>query len=846
MANRTLNLSFTFKAFIVFFIALFYYLNLSPFHKIDIFLYKSYQKLIPSSKATTNKVALIEIDQRSLDDFGSWPLPHQHLAGLIDRLQEAGAKQIALLLPLSYVTPTASYRLEVRKLMDELDAHPLSSQHKKLTNWVMENLIRLEKSLDQGKNLSESVKNHGKVFLPVYALKPGGAQRPADKEALSVLASSLLGPSELTADLKEKITVPEVKLPFDGLSQAASGFGHLLATSEGQSVPGMHLPFLRYGGTLIPSLPFRVAMDEMELEPDDVRINDEHILYKGGEIPLYKGSILLHFYANEKMFKIYRFSDVLKGDTKAGLKGKTVLVALGPGIRETVATPFHSMAPGGRVAAETLEALLAGRFISRPSASPYAETFGILLFGAFAIFFYTRMKSIKSLWVSMGLVLVSLGFGLGAFSFAGMWIKTGSIALCVFVLYLISAFEKIAFSPSTRKEAIETNRLLGLSFQSQGLLDLAFDKFKKLPLDNEARDLLYNLGLEFEQKRMMNKALEAYEYINKGGGYRDLGDRIPRLRESDRSSTLGSHDKAREGSLILDAGNKVRNRVGRYEILGELGKGSMGLVYKAQDPKINRLLAIKTIRFSDEFEDDVIQDIKSRFFTEAEIAGKLSHPSIVTIYDAGEDGDLTYMVMEYLEGENLDKFINKGSLLPISRVLEVVARVADALDFAHQSSVIHRDIKPANIMLLNNGAVKVTDFGIAKAISSSRTRTGVILGTPNYMSPEQIMGQKIDQRSDIFSLGVLFFQLLTGDLPFHGDNLSNLLYQITQVRHPSIREINPKIPKACEQIIDKALAKDPTRRFQRASEMARLVKLLAAKIEEFRRNTAPKQSQPKA
>ena len=260
----------------------------------------------------------------------------------------------------------------------------------------------------------------------------------------------------------------------------------------------------------------------------------------------------------------------------------------------------------------------------------------------------------------------------------------------------------------------------------------------------------------------------------------------------------------------------------------------MGLVYKAQDPKINRLVAIKTIRFSDEFDEDVIKDIKERFFMEAEIAGKLSHPAIVTIHDVGDDRDLTYMAMEYLEGEDLEKFIIKENLLPIRTVLDVVAQIAEALDFAHGEGVIHRDIKPANVMLLKNGQVKVTDFGIAKAISSSKTKTGVILGTPNYMSPEQIMGQKIDSRSDIFSLGVLFYQLLTGELPFHGDNLSGLLYQITQVKHASPKSYNQKVPKVCEQILDKAMTKDPAKRFRNAGEMAHIIRALIKKMDQLR------------
>jgi serine/threonine-protein kinase len=305
------------------------------------------------------------------------------------------------------------------------------------------------------------------------------------------------------------------------------------------------------------------------------------------------------------------------------------------------------------------------------------------------------------------------------------------------------------------------------------------------------------------------------------------------LKDTDKSSTIGSHGQAKEPSILDEAETEAVRKLGRYDILGTLGKGSMGLVYKALDPKINRLLAIKTIRFSEEFDEDVISEIKERFFREAEIAGQLSHPSIVTIYDVGEHQDLTYMAMEFLEGNDLENHISKKNLLPFRKVLSIVASVADALHYAHKHDVIHRDIKPANIMLLNGGGVKVTDFGIAKAISSSRTKTGVILGTPNYMSPEQIMGQKIDQRSDIFSLGVLFFQLLTGETPFHGDNLSSLLYQITQVKHPAVREYNPKIPKVCEKIVDKALAKNPNIRFKTAGEMGQYVKLLASKLDQL-------------
>jgi eukaryotic-like serine/threonine-protein kinase len=437
-------------------------------------------------------------------------------------------------------------------------------------------------------------------------------------------------------------------------------------------------------------------------------------------------------------------------------------------------------------------------------------------------------KNINISVIAAGFLVCIIFAGLAIFSAAGVLLKTACLAGCIASIYIIY------FTAKGKKESPEENRLLGLSYQNQGLLEQAFDKFQRLPPDDESNELIYGVGLEYEKRNQPGDALKVYLYITRKGGFKDVKERISRLKASVKASASSSRVEINEATVRPESAEKIRARIGRYEILGVLGKGSMGLVYKAQDPKINRLVAIKTIRFSDEFDEDVVQEIKERFFREAEIAGQLSHPSIVIIHDVGEDGDLTYIAMEFLEGEDLDNFISKTNLLSFRRVIDVVVKIAEALDYAHKANVIHRDIKPANVMLLKNGNIKVTDFGIAKAISSSRTKTGVILGTPNYMSPEQIMGQKIDARSDIFSLGVLFYQLITGELPFHGDNLSGLLYQITQIKHPSPRSYNPKIPKICEQILGKALAKDPSKRFKSAGEMARVINMLGQRIDQIR------------
>jgi serine/threonine-protein kinase len=259
--------------------------------------------------------------------------------------------------------------------------------------------------------------------------------------------------------------------------------------------------------------------------------------------------------------------------------------------------------------------------------------------------------------------------------------------------------------------------------------------------------------------------------------------------------------------------------MGRYEILRELGQGAMGTVYLGRDPKINREVAIKTLRYAD-VEPEQLEGVKARFFREAEAAGRLNHPNIVTIYDAGEEHDMAYLAMEFLDGVDLSRHCTRGQLLPFRQVLEIAAAVADALDYAHRHDLVHRDIKPANIMLLAGGEVKVTDFGIARVMSSSQTQTGVVLGTPSYMSPEQVAGKKVDGRSDLFSLGAVLYEMLSGEKPFKGENLAVLMYNIANGSCPPLSEVAPSLPPCCAPIVDRLLAKGITRRYRSAAQAA--------------------------
>jgi serine/threonine protein kinase len=278
------------------------------------------------------------------------------------------------------------------------------------------------------------------------------------------------------------------------------------------------------------------------------------------------------------------------------------------------------------------------------------------------------------------------------------------------------------------------------------------------------------------------------------------------------------------GTSIDPRGEEPRLKLGRYEVVRELGKGAMGIVYLAKDPLIGRLVALKTIRASAHADDDETKEFQQRFIREAQAAGILNHPAIVTVHDIGNDepSGVSFIAMEYVEGNNLKEVLNQGRALSFEQIGDIVAQVAEALDFAHAKGIVHRDVKPANIILLDGMRAKITDFGIAKIASggANLTTTGQFLGTPNYMAPEQVKGAPVDGRTDIFALGICLYECLTRRKPFGGDSLTSISYKIVHEPFPPLGEINPQIPEGFEDVVAHCLAKDPAKRYQRARDMA--------------------------
>ncbi|MGH8698905.1 MAG: serine/threonine-protein kinase, partial [Burkholderiales bacterium] len=268
--------------------------------------------------------------------------------------------------------------------------------------------------------------------------------------------------------------------------------------------------------------------------------------------------------------------------------------------------------------------------------------------------------------------------------------------------------------------------------------------------------------------------------------------------------------------------------IGRYMLDEELGRGSMGTVFRASDPLIERSVAIKTVDLG-RLDDGTLQP-RLRFLREAKAAGRLSHPGIVTVHDVGELEDVAFIVMELVEGRSVKDVLDRGDGIPLPVALDIVREAAEALDFAHRHGVVHRDVKPGNLMLTRQGMVKITDFGIARVDQTARTRTGILVGSPGYMSPEQLMGKAVDGRSDVFSLGAVLYELATGRGPFdaeHREDVLALMNNITNRPHEPASKLNPKVPASLDAIVDRALAKKPADRYASAGEMAAELRALA-------------------
>ncbi len=517
-------------------------------------------------------------------------------------------------------------------------------------------------------------------------------------------------------------------------------------------------------------------------------------------------------------------SAVAEGDFEPA--GKVVLL----GVADPMAVEPVVFAGGERVAPVVAEARLTAAVVDRalfsvPPWSAWSQWAALLAVALVLALVLPRLAVSTAVVLVVLLVFVALTAEMALISLRTTFVPlvTPVLALLTGALALLAKRRLGARARALTVELATANRLLGQSYHTQGQLDGALERYRRCPADEDLLERLYTLGLDFERRRQFGKAAAVFEHLlGLSAKFRDAGERLERNLDADGRMLFGKTGSTTPtGTVILSSTGLTRPILGRYEVERELGRGAMGAVYLGRDPKIGRTVAIKTMALSQEFDGEQLDAVRERFFREAETAGRLAHPNIVTIYDVGEEQDLAYIAMDYLKGQNLATWCRPDNLLPFAETMAIAIQVAEALDYAHGRNVVHRDIKPANIVYDRaEGTVKVTDFGVACLTDSSKTRTGTVLGSPSYMSPEQVAGRKVDGRADLFSLGVTLFQLLTGELPFKGDSLASLMYQIANEKPADIRKLRKDLPACVARIIGKSLQKDAERRYQSGADMA--------------------------
>ena len=395
-------------------------------------------------------------------------------------------------------------------------------------------------------------------------------------------------------------------------------------------------------------------------------------------------------------FQVDSFYDVLSGKIPAEkYRDKIVLLgATAAGVGSLQVTPVSAGMPPVLTLAHVVSSILQQDFFVTPDWSFWAQSGVFLLIALYIVALLPRLKAGMAAVITAGLFIALLGTHFLLMTEHALWLPLmlpASLLLAGHVLlttknFLLTEQGKL----KSDAESAESNRMLGLAFQGQGQLDMAFDKFRKVEIDDSLMEVLYNLGLDFERKRQFNKAESVFKYMAEyNPKFRDLSARLVQSQAMSETLILGgSSGKGNASTMVLDKAGISKPMLGRYEIQKELGKGAMGVVYLGKDPKIGRVVAIKTMALAQEFEGDELEEIKTRFFREAETAGRLNHQNIVTMYDAGEEHDLAYIAMEFLKGKDLVFYTKQGNLLPLPKVLSIVAQVADALSYAHAQQVV--------------------------------------------------------------------------------------------------------------------------------------------------------------
>ena len=737
-------------------------------------------------------IIIVAIDDTSVDHVGKWPWQRDLLAKLIFAISQGSPKVLGLDI----------------FLPEQID----------------------EDTSGRTDFLAKEINAAGNVIVPIYFSLSDVGIPPAPAPG-HIMKSSVGDPRDLRKVASSLIYAKQIHYPSHALVEASYGFGHINIDHGADGLVRREPLLINYDGYLYPSFGLRVASRYLKINPTQIRPKGEGGLVVGNTIiPTDKRQRMhLNYRGPNLSFKRVSATEVLTGevDPKTFTK-KIVLVGLTSTESKTwVKVPaFGQINEVERIATVT-QNIIHRHFLRH--LSPFWNVLILILIGTFCALVLPNV----SLTYRMVILLVFLFvvFNLSYILFSSFGTLTKPIYPILELLFFLIAVPAIKLKALGRKKAEEERVEMG-SAKGELHTHPGSEQAKKEPSEREVDASIQTVSKKPVHEKTEQTYSETTEPRGGDGGEKEESppsSSATTIVSSDQvvafSKTLIFPTSSDESSTLPLVGESPSfSQFGRYKIIQFLGKGGIGTVYKGLDPVLDRLIALKIIKLNFALSPAEISEFKERLIGEAKVGDKFSHPNIVTIYDVGEEGGLHYIAMEYLSGYTLEDFIKKKGELNYRIVAKIIMQTCDALSHAHHHGIVHRDIKPANIMLLEDFHVKVMDFGIARLEAGSLTQSNITLGTPYYFSPEQLEGKPTDKRSDIFSLGVVIYELLTGRKPFQGGTVSSLVYRILNHNPPPPSTINEKTPLVFDRIVVKAMAKVPEERYQDAEEISKILK----------------------
>jgi len=789
----------------------------------------------------TARSDIVLVDTRSLRSRAGSTWESERFPELLEALGRAGAR---LVLP-TEAPPLTAGLPDARQLAALADLE----QRNRRSDQAQERDVLAEKWADMRQRSElhartvEAVRQLRNLILGVPAFDTASGAVPTGPTCQKhLLAMQADGQDEVSGARRVRAVAPSPR----ELCDVALGAGHIGFWSDSDGVVRRLDLLINAAGDLVQAVALRAVLAVTFPSGKPVTVGADGITWDSQRIRTSGGpATLLRFYPADPRsggFESVTAEEILRSPAAAQrVAGKIVVVGDGAvGNGQGYDTPIGANVAPAILMATGLSNLLSGDYLVRPNWLPWAETVLLLLIGAAAIIGGRRLPPTLAAMTALCAATFLLAME-AYFVSVGIWAELATAAVfavfCLGVTSLLPARTVRDASAPVANVAVPAEPATGpgAAVGAGDELDLAFSMLRHQPATDNVKQRLYDVALAHARGRDLAKAERVLRHLASiDPDYRNAGEKLKKLAGMHvpvAAAAAAATARAPEPAPAADAAKPTRasdhgedlsgRTIGRYEIERIIGRGAMASVYLGRDPKINRRVAIKTIALAEEFSDSDLVNARTQFLREAESAGRLNHPHIISIYDAGEEGRIAYLAMEYCVGKPLSYYAQQGQLLPPKWVLEIMARAADALHYAHQQHVVHRDVKPANLLYdAETDTLKITDFGIARLTDTSRTKTGIILGTPSYMSPEQLAGTGVTGQSDLFSLGITLYQLLTGIPPFRADSIPRLMQKIAHEPHQPVTQVRDDLPAAIDSIIERALAKDPVNRFPNGRAMA--------------------------